>query len=137
MSHCDFSSKLFGSVDAYAFKDRKPWLTMDAPGSSPSYDSNEYDEHNMWNTMLDLFCHERIGAFMVVYFDDFVLGRIALSCHFSLDIFGDKTPHSGTSCLYRFVASYHTVASSFSAVWKWTNLCGIVSEGDFAAPFRV
>ena len=28
-----------------------------------SPNSDEYDEHNMWNPMLGFFCHEHVGAF--------------------------------------------------------------------------
>ena len=66
-------------------------MTLDAPGSSPSSDSDEYDEHNMWNSMLELLCHEHIDAFTVAYLEDVVLGRIALTCHFALGSLCDKT----------------------------------------------
>ena len=60
---------------------------MDAPGSSPSSEPDEYDEHNKWNSVLELLYHEHVGAFMVVYLEDVVLGTIALTCHFAFNIF--------------------------------------------------
>ena len=48
-------------------------------------DPDEYDEHNMWNPMLGLFCHEHFCAFMEAYFGDVGLERSALSCHFALE----------------------------------------------------
>ena len=42
------------------------------------------------DTCVVFFCHEHVGAFMEAYFDDVVLGRIALSCHFALDLLCDK-----------------------------------------------
>ena len=54
-------------------------------------DSDEYDEHNIWNPMLNLFCLEYVGAVMESYLDEeAVLGRIALSCPFALDFPRDK-----------------------------------------------
>ena len=56
-----------------------------------SPDPDEYDEHKMWNLMLGLvFCHEHVGSFMESYFDEIVLGRIALSGHFALELLCDK-----------------------------------------------
>ena len=40
--------------------------------------------------MLGFSCHERVGAFMESYRDEIVWGRIALSCHFALDLLCDK-----------------------------------------------
>ena len=54
------------------------WLTSPNP--------DEHDEHNMWNPTLGLFCHVNIGVMMVEVLDDDSLGRIALSCHFALEI---------------------------------------------------
>ena len=44
----------------------------------------------MRNPMLGLFCHVQVGVFLESYFDEVVLGRIALSCHFTLDLLCDK-----------------------------------------------
>ena len=40
----------------------------------------------MWNPMLDLLFHVQINDVFVPFNDDFDLVRIALSCHFSLDL---------------------------------------------------
>ena len=50
---------------------------------------------NMTNTICgipcwDFFCREHVGTFMEAYFDEVDLGRIALSCHFALDVLCDK-----------------------------------------------
>ena len=50
-----------------------------------STDPDAYEEHNMWNLMMGLFCHEHVGAFMESY-----SGRIALSWHFAFDLLCDK-----------------------------------------------
>ena len=51
----------------------KPCLTMEGSDTSStsscsslltSPDFEEYDEHNVWNPMLNLFCHEYVGAVM-------------------------------------------------------------------------
>ena len=77
----------------------KACLTLEAPDTSSistfsslltSTDSDEYDEHNMWNPMFNLICLEYVGAVMESYLDEAVLGRIALSCHFALDFLCDK-----------------------------------------------
>ena len=64
------------------------------PGGSEStnHSSNpdELAEHNMWNPMLELFCHADIGKPMEELADDMGLARIALSCHFAMDILCDK-----------------------------------------------
>ena len=41
--------------------------------------------------MLHLFCLEHVGELMESYLDEAALGRIALSCHFAIDLFCDKT----------------------------------------------
>ena len=40
--------------------------------------------------MLGLFCHVQVGIFTKSYFDEIVLGSIAFSCHFALDLLCDK-----------------------------------------------
>ena len=56
----------------------KPCLTMEASDTSSTYscsslltspDSEEYDEHNVWNPVLNLFCHKYGGAIMESYLD--------------------------------------------------------------------
>ena len=61
-----------------------PLLTLPALLTFP--DSDECDEHNVWNPMLNLFCQEYVGEPTESYLDEAVLGRIALSCHFALDL---------------------------------------------------
>ena len=77
----------------------KPCLTMEAPDTSStstcsslpaSLDSDEYDEHNVWNPMLNLVCQEYICAVMESHLDETVLERVALSSHFALDLLCDK-----------------------------------------------
>ena len=55
-----------------------------SPLAAPDHD--EHDEHNIWNPTLGLFCHVEIGVFPGAVLDDKSLGKIALSCHFALDI---------------------------------------------------
>ena len=43
-----------------------------------SRDPDEYDEHNMLNFMLGLFCHVQVGVFMEAYCDEVDMGRIQL-----------------------------------------------------------
>ena len=57
---------------------------------STSWDLVDFNEHNIWNPVLELLFHVQIGTFMESHFDDVDLGRIALSCHFALDVLSDK-----------------------------------------------
>ena len=63
------------------------WVTMDLSDTS----SDELEEHNTWNPMLELFFHAHIGVYMEVLVDEKELERIALSCQFALDILIDKS----------------------------------------------
>ena len=56
-----------------------------------SEESFEHHEHNVWNSMLDALCHFEVGVVLGALFDDVVMGRITLVCHFSWDLFCDKT----------------------------------------------
>ena len=58
------------------------------PLAAPDHD--EHDAHNMWNPTLELFCCVDIGVLKGAVLDDKGLERIALSCHFALDIFCGK-----------------------------------------------
>ena len=62
-------------------------MTMDFSDTS----SDELEEHNAWNQILELFFHPHIGIYMGVLVDEKELVRIALSCHFALDILCDKS----------------------------------------------
>ena len=42
--------------------------------------------------MLASLCHFEIGVGMEALLDEVDMGRLALTCHFSLDILCDKTP---------------------------------------------
>ena len=53
-------------------------------------DSDEYDEHNMWNHTLKLLRQEHVVTGMESYLDEAVLGRTALSCRFALALQCDK-----------------------------------------------
>ena len=56
-----------------------------------SEESFEYHEYNVWNYMLDALCHFEVGVVLGALLDDAAMGRIALACHFSLDLLCDKT----------------------------------------------
>ena len=40
--------------------------------------------------MLEFLCHSEVGVVMEALLDEVNMGRIALSCHFSLDVLCDK-----------------------------------------------
>ena len=48
--------------------------------------SDEFDEHTIWNPMLGLLCHAHVGVSLEQLCDDEDLEKIALSCHFALDV---------------------------------------------------
>ena len=88
-----------GSVDAnvlssfFLLLSRRHWLAMVVSNTSStlsSSKSNEYHEHNIWNPMLELLCHIHISISMEALLCDEDMGRIALSCHFALDVLCDK-----------------------------------------------
>ena len=41
--------------------------------------------------MLESLCHSEVGVVLEVLLDEKKFGRVALSCHFSLDVLCDKT----------------------------------------------
>ena len=56
--------------------------------SSASTASNidDYSEHNMWNPLLELLFLEHVNGIVGSYLVDLDLAKIALSCHFALDL---------------------------------------------------
>ena len=63
----------------------------DASSVSTSSDSVDFVEHNIWNPMLELLFHVQVGGIFEIYVEELDLARIALSCHFALDLLCDKT----------------------------------------------
>ena len=47
--------------------------------------------YNIWNPIMGLSFHVQIGGIFVLFVNEFDLARIALSCHFALDLLCDKT----------------------------------------------
>ena len=97
---------LFGSaMQTPLFSSGRYWLAMDGSdiSSTPtSSDSVDLDEHKIWNPVLELPFHVHVGVFMVAYFDELDLKRIALSCHFALGILCDKAEvHCPDECSIR------------------------------------
>ena len=78
---------------------------MDGSDTSSIFTSSEsvdFNEHNIWNPVLELLFHVQVGAFMEEYVDEVDLGRIALSCHFALDVPCDKAEaHCRDKCSVR------------------------------------
>ena len=58
--------------------------------SSTSSSSSEEEDHNLWSPLLELFYHWQIGQCMEAFVDEVSTARMALSCHFALDILCDK-----------------------------------------------
>ena len=65
---------------------------METPSSSVSTASSfgEYFAYNMWNTLLELLFLEQTRGVIVLYVEEIDLAKIALSCHFVLDLLSYK-----------------------------------------------
>ena len=63
----------------------------DTSSTFSSEESSAYHEHNIWSPMLASLCHFAVGVVMEALLDEVDIGRIALACHFSLDVLCDKT----------------------------------------------
>ena len=44
----------------------------------------------MWNPLLEVLFHEHISSILLLSVDEFDLAKIALSCHFALDLLCHK-----------------------------------------------
>ena len=62
-----------------------------------SQNSDEHSDHNMWNPVLGLFYHKMIGVCMKMTIDEVTAERIAVSCHFSLDLAANQDNNEGDS----------------------------------------
>ena len=56
-----------------------------------SEESFEYHEHNKWNPMWESLFHSEVRVVMEALLHEVDMVRIALSCHFSLDVLCDRT----------------------------------------------
>ena len=58
--------------------------SLSSASTVPSID--DYFEHNVWNPMLELLFLERVRSIFASYLVEIDLAKIALSCHFALDL---------------------------------------------------
>ena len=63
--------------------EKEDYTSSASTSSSVSTSSSCYDEneHNMWNPLLEFFCHVQIGLRMETLADEVATSRVALSCH--------------------------------------------------------
>ena len=54
--------------------------------ASTASSSGDNSAHNMWNPMLDFLFQVQINEISVTFNEDIDLAKIALSCHFALDL---------------------------------------------------
>ena len=47
---------------------------------------DDYFEHNMWNPLLELLLLEQANGIVASYLVEIDVAKIALSCHFALDL---------------------------------------------------
>ena len=69
------------------------WLAMDESNTSSIFTSSgsvDFNEHNIWNPVLELLFHVQVGHSWKHISMKSNLVRIALSCHFALDVLCDK-----------------------------------------------
>ena len=61
---------------------------MESPTScvSTASSSGESFAHNMWNPLMAMLVHERISGAFEPFVSEIDLAKIALSCHFALDV---------------------------------------------------
>ena len=52
--------------------------------------SDEILAHDIWNPLIELFFHVQICGIFEPFVDEIELARIALSCHFALDLLCDR-----------------------------------------------
>ena len=50
----------------------------------PSFD--DYFARNMWNLLFEMLFHEQVSGTFEPFVDEIDLAKIALSCHFALDL---------------------------------------------------
>ena len=58
--------------------------SLSSASTVPSID--DYFEHNVWNPVLELLFLEQVNGTFVSYLVEIDLAKIALSCHFALDL---------------------------------------------------
>ena len=61
---------------------------MESPTSCVSTTSSSVESfaHNLWNPLLELLFHAQIGGIFEPFVDEIDLAKLALSCHFALDL---------------------------------------------------
>ena len=57
-----------------------------SPSASTVPSIDDYFEHNMWNPLLELLFLEQANGIFASYLMEIDLAKIALSCHFALDL---------------------------------------------------
>ena len=60
------------------------------PPSEISSCSSEEQEHTVWCPLLELFFHWQIGQCMEEMVDEVSTAKVALTCHFALDVLCEK-----------------------------------------------
>ena len=64
-----------------------PSCKMCASHSSDGSDEEDSEQPNMWNVMLELFTLWEISPRLQQGLEDWEVCRVALTCHFALDVF--------------------------------------------------
>ena len=69
------------------FLRQTPSCKMCASHSSDGSDEEDSEQPNMWNVMLELFTLWEISPRLQQALEDWEMCRVALTCHFALDVF--------------------------------------------------
>ena len=67
------------------------------------------EEHNIWNEVLDMCFHFSIGPLFQALLTEDELEKVALSCHFALDILCNKSCLRCPCVMWRAVSIHHEV----------------------------
>ena len=93
------------------------FATSDGPSSSPASISLSIDdspEHSMCNSLLELFFFNHANHIVNTFFVDFDLAKIALSCHFALDLLSQGRWHD---CFDWKITSWQLVRKLWRSGW--------------------
>ena len=84
---------------------------------SPVPSFEDVFSHNMWNPLLELIVHEQVSSVFGSCVDEIDLAKIALSCHFALDLL----------CFKEF--AYDSTGGSIGhhCPWSFFVMCGTVA----------
>ena len=80
----DLVLSLLFTIGSFGFLGRS-WTAFSSSVSTvPNFE--DVFSHNVWNPLLELLFHEQVSGIFEPFVDEIDLAKIALSCHFALDV---------------------------------------------------